>query len=54
MVGWMILFALIAIPGVGAAIAGYHAALPLKTTSAIFSALLLICLITRLLRTRVR
>jgi hypothetical protein len=54
MLGWMILFALMIVPGAATAVAGYPVAPPLKTTTVIFAALLFACVVTRLLRTRAR
>jgi hypothetical protein len=50
MLGWMILFALMAVPGATAAVAGFHGANSLKTASVIFAFLLLISLLTRVVR----
>jgi hypothetical protein len=50
MLGWIILFALMTLPGAAAAIAGYHPATSLKTTSVIFAALFLIGLLTQMVR----
>jgi hypothetical protein len=54
MVGWMVLFGLMVIPGAAATITGHPATLPLKSTSVLFAALLVACLIARLLRTQAR
>ncbi len=54
MLGWMILFALMALPGIAAEVAGYPAATSLKTTSAVFALLLIISLLTRVVRDRAR
>jgi hypothetical protein len=54
MLGWMILFALMILPGAAATVAGYPAAVSLKTTSVVFAALLLIALMTRMVRGRAR
>jgi hypothetical protein len=50
MLGWMILFALMTLPGAAAAMAGYHATASLKTTSVVFALLFLVALLTRTLR----
>lgn len=52
MLGWMILCALLTLPGVGAAIAGYPVGTPLKTISVFFAALFMIFLLTRMVRGR--
>jgi len=52
MLGWMILFALMTLPGVAAAMTGYPVAASLKTMSAIFALLLIISLLTRVVRGR--
>lgn len=52
MLGWMIVFALLIVPGVAAAMAGYPAAVPLKTASVVFAGLLMAAVVTRLLRSR--
>jgi hypothetical protein len=54
MVGWMVLFALMVIPGAAATMTGRPVPLPLKSTSVLFAALLVACLIARLLRTQSR
>lgn len=50
MLGWMILFALMTLPGAGAALAGYHPGASLITTSVVFAALFLAALFTRMVR----
>src|SRR6185295_17890291 len=52
MLGWMILFALMTLPGIAAALTGYPVAASLKTMSAIFALLLIISLLTRVVRGR--
>ena len=52
MLGWMILFALMTLPGIAAAMTGYPAAASVKTMSAIFALLLVVSLITRVVRGR--
>lgn len=54
MLGWMILFALMIVPGVAATVAGYSQAAPLQTTSIVFALLFLASLITRALRSGTR
>lgn len=50
MLGWMILFALMTLPGAAATIAGYHTAASLKTTTIVFAGLFLAALFTRMVR----
>jgi hypothetical protein len=50
MLGWMILFALMTLPGAAAAVAGYHTGASLKTTSVVFAALFMVALFTRMVR----
>jgi hypothetical protein len=54
MLGWTILFALMTVPGATAALTGYPAWTPLKSTSVVFAVLFLAALTTRALRTRSR
>jgi len=50
MLGWMILFALLTLPGAAAAVVGYPASLSLKSTSVIFAILFVVALLTRTIR----
>ena len=50
MLGWMIVFALMTLPGAGAAVAGYHAGASLKTTTVVFAGLFMAALLTRMVR----
>ena len=50
MLGWTILFAIFALPGAAVEVIGYPGAISLKTTSAVFTVLLLIVLLTRWVR----
>jgi hypothetical protein len=52
MLGWMILCALLTLPGMGVALAGYPVGTPLKTTSVFFAVLFMIFLLTRMVRGR--
>ena len=54
MLGWMILFALMTLPGAAAVMAGYPETTSLRTTSIVFAFLFLIALVTRLVRDRVQ
>jgi hypothetical protein len=54
MLGWMILFALMTLPGAAAAMAGYPATNSIRTTSVVFALLFLLALLTRVVRGRVR
>ena len=54
MLGWMILFILMSLPGMTAILTGYPAPTSLKTASLFFMVLLLFALTTRLIRGRVR
>jgi hypothetical protein len=54
MVGWMILFGLMTLPGAAAAIAKSPAATSLETTSVVFAFLFLAALLTRMIRGSVR
>lgn len=54
MLGWMILFILMSLPGMAAILAGYPASTSLKTASLIFVVLLLLALMTRMIRGRAR
>jgi len=49
MLGWIILFALMTLPGAAAAVAGYGTP-SLKTTSALFAVLFIIGLVTQMVR----
>jgi uncharacterized membrane protein YtjA (UPF0391 family) len=53
MLGWMILFALMALPGAAAAMAG-HPAVALTTTTVLFAFLFLLTLLISLVRGRAR
>jgi hypothetical protein len=50
MLGWMILFALMTLPGAAATIAGYHTGTSLKTTTIVFAGLFIAALFTRMVR----
>ena len=50
MLGWMILFALMTLPGATAAVTGYHAGASLKATSVVFAVLFMAALFTRMVR----
>jgi hypothetical protein len=50
MLGWMIVFALMTLPGAGAAVAGYHTGASLKTTTVVFAGLFMAALLTRMVR----
>ncbi|HTC33184.1 MAG TPA: hypothetical protein VK724_07420 [Bryobacteraceae bacterium] len=50
MLGWMILFALMTLPGAAATIAGYHTGASLKTTTIVFAGLFMAALFTRMVR----
>jgi hypothetical protein len=52
--GWMILFALLTLPGAAAAIAGYPVAMSVKTSSLLFALLFLFALSTQAIRGRSR
>ena len=52
MLGWMIMFALMTLPGAGAVIAGVPATISIKTTSVVFTALFMLALLTRIVRGR--
>jgi hypothetical protein len=52
MLGWMILFALMILPGAAAAMTGHAGATSLKTTSVVFGALFLVSVLTRVVRGR--
>ena len=54
MLGWTILFFLMALPGAAAAAAGYPTATSLKSVSVVFTLLFLLSVLTRLARSRVR
>ena len=54
MLGWMILFALLTLPGAAAAIAGYPVAMSVKTSSLLFALLFLFALSTQAIRGRSR
>lgn len=54
MLGWMILFALMTLPGAAAVVAGFPATTLLKATSVIFAFLFLAALLTRVARGWVR
>jgi|HubBroStandDraft_6_1064221.scaffolds.fasta_scaffold1823187_2 hypothetical protein len=54
MLGWMILFALMALPGVAAAISGYPASVSVKTVSVVFTVLFLASLLTAMAREKAR
>jgi len=54
MLGWTILFAVMSVSGVTPILAGYPAPLFLKTACALFTALFLISLLTRVVRDRAR
>jgi hypothetical protein len=53
MLGWMILFVLMIVPGAAAAMAGYAVA-PLTTLSFVFALLFLFALLTHAFRSRAR
>lgn len=53
MLGWMILFALMTLPGLATALTGAHAA-SLETSSLVFAMLLFFALLTFAIRDRVR
>jgi hypothetical protein len=50
MLGWMIVFALMTLPGAAAAVAGYHTGASLKTTTVVFAGLFIAALFTRMVR----
>jgi len=52
MLGWMILCALMTLPGLGAAVAGYPLGMPLKTISVFFAFLFMMFVLTRMVRGR--
>jgi hypothetical protein len=54
MLGWTILFALMALPGAGAAVSKYPGTASLKTTGIIFTSLFLLSVLTMLARGRAR
>jgi ABC-type Mn2+/Zn2+ transport system permease subunit len=54
MLGWMILFALMILPGAAAAMTGHANATSLKTTSLIFGALFVTSVLARMVRGRAR
>jgi len=54
MLGWTILFALMSISGMAATLTSHPAPLCLKTASFIFTALFLLTLLTRAVRSRAR
>jgi hypothetical protein len=54
MLGWTILFGLMALPGVAVAAAGYPTAASLKSVSVVFALLFCLSVLTQLVRSRVR
>ena len=54
MLGWMILFALMTLPGAAAAFSGYPAAASLKSSSLVFALLFFFALLTYAIRDRAR
>ncbi|HEY4361385.1 MAG TPA: hypothetical protein VGN17_10460 [Bryobacteraceae bacterium] len=52
MLGWTILFALMALPGVAATVGGYPAAISLKTASVVFSLLFFVSVLTQMVRSK--
>ncbi len=54
MLGWMILFALMTVPGAVAAMTGYTVGASLKTTSVVFGLLFVVTLLARTVRSRAR
>ena len=54
MLGWMILFALMTLPGAIAAASGYSVGASLKTTTVVFALLFLVALLAHAVRSRAR
>ncbi len=50
MLGWMILFALMTLPGAAAALAGFPETTSIRTTSIVFALLFMLALFTRVVR----
>ncbi|HTW67791.1 MAG TPA: hypothetical protein VME17_24415 [Bryobacteraceae bacterium] len=50
MLGWMIVFALMTLPGAAAVVGGYHTTASLKSASAVFAGLFIAALFTRMVR----
>jgi len=50
MLGWMILFALMTLPGAAAAMSGYPTPVSLKMTSVVFAILFLASLLAQMIR----
>lgn len=54
MLGWMILFAVMTLPGAAAALGGYPASPSIITTSVVFGILFVLALLTRVIRSWAR
>lgn len=50
MLGWMIVFALMTLPGAATALAGYPTGASLKTATVVFAGLFIAALFTRVVR----